>query len=530
MDFIQVFDSEDDLCSADEFSWDADSDCFEENECNSSDFNALRAHCLSRGKLYEDPNFPANNFSIYRSMPPSEDQQVIEWKRPGEIVDEPKFVTEGYSRFDVQQGSLGNCWFLASCASLTSHPRLFDRVVPADNGQFEDDTYAGLFRFRFWMYGRWEEIVIDDRLPVSEDNKLLFMSSSVENEFWGALLEKAYAKLQGSYEALDGGTGREGMVDLSGGITEHYPLKGDEPADMFEILERSLARKSLVTTGINQDTQDRLKSVNLVSSHEYSVTKVSRLDAQLHMLDLGNGLAVDVKLICLRNPWGQREWTGAWSDNSLEWILVNDEKMSELNIVRQDGEFWMSFEDFVTYFDDISICHQCPKDLDSFQNTHFPWEMLCHTGEWKRGSTAGGSDAKSFWKNPQYFIELLANNSHTEEHASEPSISVTVGLMQKHHRAAGTDHLPMRIHVFPIPDHVLVGQRPLPKRFFDNVEPVNGEADFETSREVVSRYSLPVGRYVVVPHTWKPRQEAEFFLRIFAEGPLTSVRYSDDED
>lgn len=70
-----------------------------------------------------------------------------------EIVDNPQFFVEGYSRFDVQQGELGDCWLLAATANLTQESSLFFRVIPPD--QSFEENYAGIFHFRFWQYGKF---------------------------------------------------------------------------------------------------------------------------------------------------------------------------------------------------------------------------------------------------------------------------------------------------------------------------------------------------------------------------------------
>ena len=54
----------------------------------------------------------------------------VVWLRPHEITNSPSFVLDGLSRFDVNQGDLGDCWFLANLSNLAEDKTLFDRVVP----------------------------------------------------------------------------------------------------------------------------------------------------------------------------------------------------------------------------------------------------------------------------------------------------------------------------------------------------------------------------------------------------------------
>jgi hypothetical protein len=47
-------------------------------------------------------------------------------------------------------------------------------------------------------------------------------------------MEKAYAKLHGCYEALNGGSMAEALVDLTGGASEKYNLRAPETTEMIE--------------------------------------------------------------------------------------------------------------------------------------------------------------------------------------------------------------------------------------------------------------------------------------------------------
>lgn len=186
------------------------------------------------------------------------------------------------------------------------------------------------------------------------------------NELWVMLVEKAFAKLFGSYASLRFGWSYEAMIDLTGAPFRTIRLQDEDISEEF-------SNGSLWNTMLNYDQAGYLISATtpgediytedyrdadfvgtagqgrgpsgLVSGHAYTVLTVAEVSegGQLY------------KLVQLRNPWGMFEWQGDWGDNSPLWTPTLREKLGAQAIV-DDGTFWMSFDDFCKYFYSSNIC------------------------------------------------------------------------------------------------------------------------------------------------------------------------------
>eukprot|EP01034_Spumella_vulgaris_P035448 gene35448-43707_t len=228
----------------------------------------------------------------------------------------------GIDPSDIRQGALGDCWFLCAIAAMTEFPELVENLFPV-----HDVNEAG-----GPIYSRCNG-----------------------NELWVLLLEKAYSKLCGSYEAIKSGWAYEGMMDLTGAPYKTIRL---DDADLKPRIESG----QLWTDLLNYDLESYIMSAStpgedvytetgarpgrngtgLVAGHAYTLISVKEIKS-------------GVKLVKLRNPWGNTEWNGDWSNNSSLWT---DAIAAELggHTKEDDGSFWMSFEDMLKHFFSINIC------------------------------------------------------------------------------------------------------------------------------------------------------------------------------
>nr|XP_019944506.1 PREDICTED: calpain-2 catalytic subunit-like [Paralichthys olivaceus] len=424
-----------------------------------------------------------------------------------ELSSNPKFIFENATRTDICQGALGDCWLLAAIASLTLNKQVLTRVVPHD--QSFDKNYAGIFHFEFWQFGEWVDVVVDDRLP-TKDGKLLFVHSEEGSEFWSALLEKAYAKLNGCYEALSGGSTIEGFEDFTGGISERHDLTKADP-HLFKIIKKALERGSLLGCSIDITSASDSEAVTyrkLVKGHAYSLTGADQVEY--------NGDVV--QLVRIRNPWGQVEWNGDWSDNSRNWRYVSDEDRKRLTNHCEDGEFWMSFPDFLRQYSRLEICNLTP---DVLTDDYKKWAESEFEDTWRMDVSAGGcrNYPNSFWMNPQCVIKLDEVDDDPDD--GEEGCTFIVGLMQKNKRSRrkmGEDMETIGFAIYELPEEYY-GKRQvhLKKNFFKYNASAARSETFINLREVCSRFSLPPGEYLIIPSTFEPNKNGDFYVRVFSE-------------
>ncbi|XP_017331931.2 calpain-1 catalytic subunit [Ictalurus punctatus] len=469
------------------------------------DYELLHQYFLIRKRTYIDDMFPPDNSSIGENLLKPEDLARVEWIRPTKMVSNPCLIVDGVSRFDYAQGEVGNCWFLAAVGALTFQRHIMEKIFPA--GQSFQMNYAGIFHFRFWRFGKWVDVVIDDKLPTINGQLIFVHPQSPRTpqspripEFWPALLEKAYAKVCGSYEDMKNGWVSEALKDFTGGVHMSLSPQNENPENLWELIYQAARANSLMGCGTPGNAEVNAKQNNgLVEGHAYTVTGVTKVTS--------NGK--QVQLVRLLNPWGHTEWKGNWSDGSQTWMTVSEQERREYTNFVDDGEFWMSMEDFCKCFCQLDICNYSPAFLDGSSESH--WTVSMHDGRWLAGSTAGGcmNFKDTFWTNPQFPLKITEINKGCEPIPNQAP-NILVSLMQKPDKRNRrlTRKLYIGFNIYKMKDC----RETSTASFIIDSNPVYYTKVMRDSREVTEFVRLEPGEYIIIPYTSKPNTTASFIL------------------
>ena len=325
----------------------------------------------------------------------------IKWERISKI-----FNTKNYQVFheeiiadDIIQGGLGDCYFLSAISALCKFPNLVRKLF-----YFKERSEENCYGVYYKINGTWELVLIDDYFPCYGTRaKNLSFTSTNDNELWVILLEKAWAKLNGNYAKAIGGEPHEVFDVISNAYSDKMKITNNNSEEIWKRLQSAQAKNYLMTAGTSSDTYNlNLEEMGLVPGHAYTLLQVVQLTGKSNE-----------KLVRLRNPWGNTEWSGDWSDSSRKWTSDFRKQcgMEGNNNNNNDGSFWMSFNNFLTYYTMIGICHL----YDDFQYT------LHHIGNEKS-------------KNGPVLTKVICNEDNVHAyimlHQKNPRIALKDGTYQ----------------------------------------------------------------------------------------------------
>jgi len=309
---------------------------------------------LSRvpGLSFYDEAFPPTRTSVYSmgegADTPLDTSLPVAWRRLFAFLPDgaqPSFYDPVADPNDIAQGRLGNCWLCSALSAAGETPELVAALFTDDDPDAEGAEEGlsasrrggvggrlvqrineqGLYSVRLCISGRWQTILLDDFFPCFPSAGPLFTQNR-GSQIWVLLAEKAFGKVAGGYDRLVSGQAQHALADLTGCPVRSVPLTQPQSAPLLAngatglwqlMLSDAAQDLSMCASTVGKEhatdaLNALLRSVGLVAGHSYTC---------LHCLEVPRSCATSggTRLIELRNPWGNGEWTGDWSDRSPLW-------------------------------------------------------------------------------------------------------------------------------------------------------------------------------------------------------------------
>jgi hypothetical protein len=474
----------------------------------------LKEKLANEGDLFSDAHFVANENAM--CIHGVEQDQAVPWKRMKHVYDRPAAenatnplelfpANEPSSGSVVQSSHLGDCYFIAALSVLAERPEYVRRLFRAS----DQTTYPADGRFVLNLHncGQWREISLDDLLPtavVGGTDRPYFCRNEPGHGYWAPLLEKAYAKIYGSYGAINGGDIAEALRDLTGSpVISHRIDHGEgeklvKSGAMWTEMESRIRHGHLMACGwcgnekeIKAYLGQRKKKgkighplySEIIPNHAYSILDCKEEKGK--------------KLVEVRNPHA------TWGDHSSD---EGNQKVERSN----DGRVWVPFQMWTKSFNALYICalHHSTLLKDDPACLVSP-SLVAVQGRWAKGSAGGCSQFSGWRDNPQYSLRAKSEGkvyitiSQPDKRQGREKV-VSVDQFEKlSYNQIGVEIVKIQEGNFG-PELVSGKYSVLQKTSFWNKRDVSLE--LQITKELVGT------DIVLIPSTFYPNQEGSFTL------------------
>ena len=125
------------------------------------------------------------------------------------------------------RGFIKDSYFLSVVSCLAERPATIKQLFA-----FDEVNEWGFYAIDLTKNGIRTTVMIDDYIPCDEDEGEPIFANSRNGDLWVLLLEKAWAKLHGSYMRIENGDSTTVFRDLTGAPT--YFTEFDRGEDDYE--------------------------------------------------------------------------------------------------------------------------------------------------------------------------------------------------------------------------------------------------------------------------------------------------------
>lgn len=306
-----------------------------------------------KGQLFMDPYFKPCPASIGQHMDMVNELEMIDWMPIRFIMANPKMFVGSIEAQDILQGNLGNCYFLSAISAFAEFPSYLESLfITKEYNEF------GYYEIQLFIDGEWQIVFLDSYFPVVKGTKKLKFSQANQEELWMILLEKAWSKINSSYSNTISGWPSDPFVVFTGASCEKHSIAKTDKSELWKILESSDKQNFIMCASTGDGPSNEFIPSNydkgLISNHAYTLISAHNLEDEFKN---------KIMLLKIRNPWGNREWNGNWSDNSCMWT---DKLKAQANLQNSnDGFFFIDIDDFVAYFQVLNICNFDPMSTST---------------------------------------------------------------------------------------------------------------------------------------------------------------------
>jgi len=326
------------------------------------------------GLPFKDEDFPPNVASLISLSKTSHNEykakllSEITWAKPRVVFGLVYDLFGEISPSRIKQGTLGDCYFLSAVSALAEFPdRIRSIFITQDNNE------AGCYALQVYLSGFLRTMVVDDYIPCNPKTNKPAFTKSAGNELWVLLLEKAWAKANDNYENIESGDPEEALSFLTGAPSVVL-FNQDEHEDLDTIWQKLLQadRNNYIICSsagnVIGTSHSEYAKIGLSDNHAYSLLSVREI----------THFGAPLRLVQLRNPWGEQDWVGDWSDVSPLWT---EELKAKVKFYNKDiGTFFMSFDDYVKYFECTVVCKYHDDYYSaSFGTTQEIGDFTCYT-------------------------------------------------------------------------------------------------------------------------------------------------------